>query len=171
MFAGLLKSINLQIPHSFRGCSPPSSCLLAPEKWWWWELQRCSRRRRGRQRSTPRKRWTFPSGTPGSGPGPHKWSPLSASTRWKRSDKNRWWYKRRDNKPLEICEQVNSLWPSLSGGHSKESKQGPKHVVVVEIVLLPLPLLRFHLVIAFVHQIFAPETKTHSNNSAIRLFS
>lgn len=75
--------LHLSTPHFFLSCSPPSSYPPVPGRWWWWEPQRCSQRRRGRQRSTPRKRWTFPSCNLGSGPDSHRWSPLSASTPWK----------------------------------------------------------------------------------------
>ena len=71
--------IFLSSPHFFLNYSPPSSYLLALGKWWWLEPRICWRRRRGRPRSTPRKRWTFPSGTPGSGPGSHKSHPLNVS--------------------------------------------------------------------------------------------
>ncbi len=76
-------------PRSFLNCSPPSSCPLAPGRWWWWEPRRCWRRRRGRPRSTPRKRWTSPSGTPGSGPGSHKSHPLNASAPCRGREGNR----------------------------------------------------------------------------------
>lgn len=44
-----------------------------------------------------------------------------------------------------VCS-VHSLRPPLSSGHSEEGEQGPSHVVVVEIVLLPLPLLSFYFI-------------------------
>lgn len=85
----LLNSSNLFSPHSFPNCSPPSFCLLAPERWWWWEPRRCWRRRRGRPRSTPRKRWTSPSGTPGWGPGSHRSHRLNASAPCKEINGNK----------------------------------------------------------------------------------
>ena len=54
-----------------------------------------------------------------------------------------------------------SLRPALSSGHSEEGEQGPRHVVVVEIVLLPLPLLSFYF-IPFVHQKLSPEIHTET---------
>lgn len=71
--------------HSFLNCSPPSFYPLVPGKWWWWEPQRCSQRRKGRQRSTPRKRWTFPSCNLGSGLGSQRWNPLSVLTPCRRT--------------------------------------------------------------------------------------
>ncbi|MEQ2188397.1 hypothetical protein GOODEAATRI_014561 [Goodea atripinnis] len=49
------------------------------------------------------------------------------------------------------------LRPPLSSGNSEEGEKGPSHIVIVEIVFLPLPLLRPHFVITYIHQIFASE--------------
>lgn len=58
-----------------------------------------------------------------------------------------------------VCS-VHSLRPPLSSGHSEEGEQGPSHVVVVEIVLLPLPPLSFYFIF-IVYQVLAPE-ETHT---------
>lgn len=57
---------HLSLPRSSPGCTPPSSCPLAPGTWWWWEPRRYWRRRKGRPQSRPRKRWTSPCGCCGS---------------------------------------------------------------------------------------------------------
>lgn len=93
-------------PRSFPNCSPPSSCLLAPERWWWWEPRRCWRRRRGRPRSTPRKRWTSPSGILGSDPGSRKSHLLNVSAPCEWQDRRSW---------LHVCrERIPDMLPCSS---------------------------------------------------------
>lgn len=77
--SSILSMLKKPLPHFFLNYIPPSSYLPAPERWWWSEPRKCWRRRRGRPRSTPRKRWTFPSGIPGLGPGSHKSHRLNVS--------------------------------------------------------------------------------------------
>lgn len=86
-------------PRSFPNYSPPSSCLLAPEKWWWWEPRRCWRRRRGRPRSTPRRRWTSPSGSLGSDPDSRKSHPLNVSAPCEWQDRRSGLHIRRERIP------------------------------------------------------------------------
>lgn len=51
------------------------------------------------------------------------------------------------------------LRPPLSRRYGEEGEKGPEHVVVVEIVFLPFPLLRPHFVISFIDKILAPDNK------------
>lgn len=58
------------------------------------------------------------------------------------------------------------LRPPLSSWNCEEGEKGPSHIVVVEIVLLPLPLLRLHFII--IDQIFPPEKNNWVNVSMKR---
>ena len=72
------------LPHSFPGCTPPSSYPPVPGRWWWWEPRRCWRRRRERRQSRWRRRWTSPSCCRGSGLCPPLSHPPSAAEPWKK---------------------------------------------------------------------------------------
>ena len=50
-------------------------------------------------------------------------------------------------------------WPALSGGHGEEGEEGPQHVVVVELVLLPLPRHGGHLVLIVVQELTSGEER------------
>lgn len=68
--------------------------------------------------------------------------------------------------PFPLCSPASgipgphySLWPALSRGHRKEREQGPEHVVVVEVVFLPLAVPRLYLVL-LVKEVFASVTES-----------
>lgn len=68
-----------------------------------------------------------------------------------------------------VCARAHSLRPPFSSGDGEESEQGPSHVVVVKIVLLPLTLLRSNL-IPVIHEKLAPArdaTSTWARAAAI----
>lgn len=52
-----------------------------------------------------------------------------------------------------------SLWPALSRGHREEREQGPEHVVIVELVLLPLPVPGFYFVL-LIQEVLASVTES-----------
>lgn len=53
----------------------------------------------------------------------------------------------------------HSLRPALARGHGEEREQGPEHVVVVELVLLPLTVAGLHLVL-LVQEVLASVTES-----------
>lgn len=143
-------------PHSFLNCSPPSSCPLAPGRWWWWEPRRCWQRRKGRRRSTPRKRWTSPSCSPGWDPGSRRSRrPNALAPWWQRRKRRTEGGGSQDVHPKGTFAprvwKINLLRPPLSSGNSEEGEKGPSHVVVVKIALPPLSLLRLYFIVAFVN--------------------
>lgn len=69
----------------------------------------------------------------------------------------------------QVC--VYSLRPTLPSRDGEEREQGPSHVVIVEIVLLPLPLLCLHLIIAAVHQKLASTSTKESISARVHFTS
>lgn len=49
-------------------------------------------------------------------------------------------------------------WPALSGGDSEERQEGPQHIIIVEIILLPHSGLSLHIVLIVVQKL-TPEMK------------
>lgn len=52
----------------------------------------------------------------------------------------------------------HSLWPAFSRGHGEESQQSPQHVVIMELVFLPLSVPCLHLVL-LVEEVLAAATE------------
>lgn len=50
------------------------------------------------------------------------------------------------------------LWPAFSRGHGEEGQQSPQHVVVMELVLLPLSVPGLHLVL-LIQEVLATDTE------------
>lgn len=73
------------------------------------------------------------------------------------------------NESRGVCVfALHSLRPPLSRGDSEEGEQGPSHVVVVKIVLLPLPLLSFNFLSSHVQQVFTPKgTQMHTHTAFV----
>lgn len=54
--------------------------------------------------------------------------------------------------------QGHLLRPALSGGHGEEGQQGPQHVVVMELILLPFSVPRLHLIL-LIEEVLATATE------------
>lgn len=52
----------------------------------------------------------------------------------------------------------HSHGPALACGHSEQRQQGPEHIVIVEVVFLPLPRLSFYFFLLVI-QILTPENR------------
>ena len=50
------------------------------------------------------------------------------------------------------------LWPAFSRGHGEEGQQCPQHVVIMELILLPLSIPRLHLIL-LIEEVLASATE------------
>lgn len=131
-------------------CIPESFCHPAPGRWWWSEPRRCWQRRTGTRRSRPRKKQTFPSGSPDSAPCSPLLHLLSAAEPWRKQIHLEWMFGGRKE------QSMNNLWccllrPPLSSWDSEKCEESPADVVVVKLVSPPLSPLHLLFVSAVVN--------------------
>lgn len=63
---------------------------------------------------------------------------------------------------------VHSQGPALPGGHGEEGEEGPQHVVVVEVVLLPLARLSRHAIFIVVQELTPERGETERERERVR---